>query len=369
MFYDVAPRVEKLLRELRDYLAQHPQQRLFCNYEPLPGLLPLGAKPQRVYRNGRSFYQTPWGLAESADISYTRYPELAYMGLQVLVEPSRPNADIPLPVVPELATVVVNPLTGAAAVYPGHLDNFDGVAAAWVGKIELDTSPRNAPTAALSQVRQHLCQAGIPLYPSRLFVEEGVQYPWMVDGWAAKPPTIANQELTLPVAGYVVDTKTDEVIYLSVVGHKTATRSIWGSLSTNHRRVLTLNALREFRVESSHNYTTFTTVLDADTGLQRLQIVDRRVFAGDVADTGAYLVIPQHAAVDVPTALAARLQALLPIAIQAHWDLLTAGEDLRLIRRCAAGGDVAQAFALTADPAWLEVIHAGITAGTLKISD
>ena len=149
------------------------------------------------------------------------------------------------------------------------------------------------------------------------------------------------------------------MVYLSFVGHKTATRSIWGSLNTMHQRKLTLDAPGlHTTVVSSHNYATYTASVDADTGLLRMQIVDRRALAADVEDR-AYLVIPRGLdAAASDSAFAVRLGAVLPIGVPAQWgsQLREVGDDLGLVRPCLCGGDVGVAYALTADAQWLDLV-------------
>ncbi len=358
------------LAELQRYMATEAAgQLLFCQYEAIPGLIPLG-NAEQVYRNYRTLYQTPWGLADKVNLM-AGYYRLGYIGLYRLLEPSPAAPPAPIQTAPALATAVVNPLTGFTVVYAGQQtpETLAAAAPAWEGKIQVD---KVAPRNLLEEVKTALCAAYVPYYPALLYTEDVTTYPWLrPDGLPAAPATVANHELSVPLTGYVVDTTEtpNRVIYLSVVGHKTATRSLWASLSTNARRVLTVETGNRqhgtLRVESTHNYATFTTVLDADTGLQRLQIVDKRVFSPDCMDTGAYLVLP--AGMDTTLALAARLNAVLPIPVPADWDLCQPAADLQLLQRCACGGDVALAWVLKADPQWLTLIDAGLKAGTLTI--
>ncbi len=351
----------RLLQELEAYLKHHPGTFLMSSsYEPFPGLLPFPENANRVYHNYVPHYETPWGLARAAQLPVGGYRELSYAGLHIL-EPE-PGVEVPAPQVPTLATAVINPVTSLGTVYAAARTSAEAFTGAepciWQGQVD----PGQSEHRQLQAVTTELARLGLPYYPATLFHED-VAYPWRRHHRLINPPTVSNHEVSLPLVGYVVDQKSQEIIYLSVVGHKTATRSIWGSLSTKHRRVLTVANLR---ATSTHTYATFTTVLDPDTGLQRLQLVDRRVFATEAAE-GAYLVIPQAADVDLEAALAARLSAVLPIAVRPHWDLLKAGKDLALIRDCLVGGDVRLAYALTADPGWLELIHNQVTAGALTL--
>ena len=348
---------EPLLSELRAYTAQYPETVLMSTEsQPLPGLPLVSNRSERVVHNYRTYIQTPWGLAAPADIRYYQYPTLSYLGLYILSQPA-PDTAVPASVLPEPATAVVQPLTGLAEVYLGDT-LVPGTDPVWEGKLKLPD--RWYDPQVLHLTRLELARAGIPLYPTTLFAHR-VAYPWLTpEGLPAITPTIANGEVCLPLIGYAVDPDTNEVVYLNLVGHKTAARSIWGSLNTMHQRKLTLSApgIRD-AVISSHTYTTHTAIVDADTGLLRMQIVDRRVCSAEVTDR-AYLVTPaglDAAALDA--AFAARLTAVLPVGIPAPWgaQLRQAGDDLGLVQACLSGGDVGTAYALTADEQWLEVLQ------------
>jgi hypothetical protein len=302
--------VTRLLSELQAYLAQHPEAVLLGTERcPFPGLPVIPDDAPSVYRNYRHYVKTPWGQATFANIRYAHYPTLSYAGLLTLVEPA-PDVTLPRFSVPDVATAVVNPITGLTAVFAGDglSDNVTLGQATWEGKLSLPDRWREPDV--LHAVRLALARAHVPLLPGTLFAER-VPYPWLTpEGLPAAMVTIANGEVCLPVIGYAVDGDTDEVVYLSLVGHKTATRSIWGSLNTIHQRKLTLETGRScMTVVSSHTYATYTDVVDADTGLLRMQIVDRRAFAPDVA-ARAYLIAPSGlAAADVHAAFAARLRS------------------------------------------------------------
>ena len=352
--------VDPLLSELRAYSARHPETVLLgTESHPLPGLPLITSRAERVTHNYRTYVQTPWGLATFADIRYYDYPNLSCIGLYTLSKPA-PDATLPAITLPEPATAVVHPITGLAAVYAGSSEaDFDPAAApVWEGKLPLPN--RWLDPQVLKLVRLALARAGLPLYPATLFAHR-VAYPWLTpEGLPASTPTIANGEVCLPLIGYAVDPDTHEVVYLNLVGHKTAARSIWGSLNTMHHRKLALSAPDVHNaVVSSHTYTTHTAIVDADTGLLRMQIVDRRACSAEVDDR-AYLVTPtglDDAARDA--AFAARLSAVLPVGVPATWgaQLRQAGDDLGLVQTCLSGGDVGLAYTLTADEQWLDVIQ------------
>ncbi len=354
------PAAALVLQELRAYLAQQPAAPLLCTAaQPVPGFPVISDRAEHVYRNYRHYVHTPWGLATYAEVRYAAFPNLSYLGLHTLTEPL-PDAPLPSPTLPTLAAAVVNPLTGLVAVYTttDTAGDFTDAQPLWEGKITLPERWRDLDI--LRDIRLALAQAGVPLYPGTLYAER-VAYPWLTaEGLPASAAFIANGEVRLPVIGYAVDPESDALVYLNLVGHKTAARSIWGSLSTMHQRKLTLEspAHRALTVQSAHHYATYTTCLDADIGLWRMQLVDRRALLPDVTDR-AYLVAPaglDAAAVD--TAFAARLTAVLPVGIPAQWGaaLRQAGDDLGLVRACLSGGDVGLACALTAEAQWLDLL-------------
>ena len=351
--------VNPLLTELGSYIAQHPDVTLLCPVaRPLPGLPMIPENAEHLYRNYRHYLQTPWGLATYTDIRYHQYPQLSYAGLYSLVEP-KPDVVCPRPTVPERAVAVVQPLNGLTAVYAGDSLTAEMLATTpvWEGKLTLPDHWNELDVLAL--VRRELAQAGAPWYPGALYAER-VAYPWLTpEGLPAQTAYIANGEVRLPVSGYVIEPDSQEVVYLSLVGHKTAARSIWGSLNTMHQRKLTLDAPGlHTTVISSHNYATYTASVDADTGLLRMQIVDRRALAADVEDR-AYLVVPRGLdAAATDSAFAVRLGAVLPIGVPAQWgsQLREVGDDLGLVRPCLCGGDVGTAYALTADEQWLDLV-------------
>jgi hypothetical protein len=311
--------------ELRRY-AQGPNKLLFCTQgNPIPGLPVIKDGTEGIYRNYSLHYQTPWGLAGRGNLSYSSFPVLSGMSVYSLVEPKQ-DVGLPAMVVPELAVAVVNPVTGLTSVYSGaSLEGRDleSETPAWQGKIPLPE--RWYGYIVLDEVRLALALAGAPYYPTKVLVEV-VDFPWKSnDGVASCPATIANEEVRLPVVGYAYDPDSKEVIFLSLVGNKTAARSIWGSLSTAHRRRLTLEYPTGYdnrmtaSVESSHNYTTYTQPVD--DSLLLMHIVDRRCTSGDNTQAEAvYLVLP-HGSTDEEkhAAFAARLDAVLPVGVPAHW--------------------------------------------------
>jgi len=348
---------------------------LFCTQgNPIPGLPVIKDGAEAIYRNYSTHYQTPWGLAGRGNLSYSSFPVLSGMSVYSLVEPKQ-DVGLPAMVVPDLAVAVVNPVTGLTSVYAGV--NLEGrdlsvETPAWQGKVPLPD--RWYGYTVLDEVRLVLALAGAPYYPTKLLVEV-VDFPWKSnDGVASSPATIANEEVRLPVVGYAYDPDSKEVIFLSLVGNKTAARSIWGSLSTAHRRRLTLEYPNSHdnrmavTVESSHNYSTYTQ--PADDSLLLMHIVDRRCTSGDNTQAEAvYLVLP-HGSTDEEkhAAFAARLDAVLPVGVPAQWGktLYQLGLNNDLVQLCGSGGDVEVAYRLPA-AGWLELINTALQEGQLRI--
>jgi len=260
----------------------------------------------------------------------------------------------------------VDTLTGIVAVYPDSSPQE----AAYHTRIPLDG--KTAKQVLLDHVWADLAQAGIPVCPLELYGHSTLPYPWADDG--VFPLThAANDEVSVPLVGYALDPETNEVIYLHVAGHKTALRSLWGSLNNSgSSQTVSVNGGGQHHFAcSSHNYTTFSAAVDADTNLYHLIITDRRA-TGQEAEGRAYLLIPKlldEAALDLGTMFAARLNALLPIPVLPEW-----GETLRrygirddvLLTPCLYGGDVEKAFLIT-EQGWLQLVADLIQSGELSI--
>jgi len=365
----------KMLNELECYLQQHPNELLLCmEQQPIPGLPVIRQGTEQVYRGYYYLWNTPWGLAKRAEVEYSSYPQLADMRLQCISEKREDAVVMPEVVVPEIAVAVVNPVTELATVYAAGTErDFENETPVWQGKIPLYT--KWSSYNVLAQVQHALALAGAPYYAAKLLVE-AVDFPWKdTEGIAVPPAMITNDEVRLPVVGYVYDPDSKEVIFLSLVGNKTAARSIWGSLSTAHRRRLTLEYPNgyEYRmavsVESSHNYTTYTQPVD-DNGLLQMHIVDRRCTSSDDTQAEAvYLVLP-HGSTEAEkyAAFAARLDAVLPVGVPAQWGkaLYQLGLNNDLVQVCGSGGDVDVAYRLPAE-GWLDLINTALQEGQLQI--
>lgn len=371
---DEAPAV---VAELAKFARRHPGMVLFSTARaPLPGLPAIAPDTPTTYLHYRLAYQLPWGIATRAQPSAGTYPHLAYLPLYCLARDAAHPATDPLPTshIPALGAALVNPVTGLTRLYPG-----DGTAPdfsldtppVWTRKLAL---PRRWIAGdVLTRVRQALVRAGLPLYPGTLFVEPVDGYPWMRDRTPLAPATVRSKEMAVPLIGYAIDEDTQEVIYLNMVGHKTATRSLWGSLNTHHQRTITVDdpLTGPHRAYSSHHYATFSTPLDPDTGLIRLMILDKRALAPHV-ESLAYLILPQTLApAAADRAFAARLNAVLPLGILPAWGhaLRERGADRQLVRSLTAGGDAGHAYALDADAAWQDVIVTALHAGAITIPE
>jgi hypothetical protein len=222
----------------------------------------------------------------------------------------------------------------------------------------------------LRQIRADLSMAGVPVYPGELYGESFIPYPWD-DEEDFTAPGVYNAEVSVPLVGYVLHPDTQEVVYLHIVGHKTALRSIWGTLSNSGTQIVSITGDRQITGYTSHNYETFSSIVDETAHLHRLVITDREAIAPNVMER-AYLVIPKKGSddLDLGQVFAARLSALLPIPILPQWGktLRQYGIRRELLQPCLCGGDVEQAYLITQD-GWIELITDLVREGELSITE
>jgi len=368
------PDAPGLVAELAAFARHNGHCTLLCTAgDPIPGLPLLPPDLTPTYRHYHPVYVTPWGDAERVRFTYAAHPTLYYHLLYQVTGDPRPAYTVP-----DLGAAVVQPLTGFTQVYQedGRAEEYVFDAPVWMGKVPPPANHGRWDAAAvLRDVAHALMLDTVPVYPGTLFTEAVTGYPWLDTAGLPHPPAyLHNGEAQVALSGYAVDTARGTLLYASLVGHKTACRSIWGSLCTMHRRCLTLNAplhRTSLTVLSSHNYATYSDGLDADTGLIRLLLIDRHAFSAHATEV-AYLVLPQglHAA-EADRAFAARLSAVLPVGVLPKWGapLRQAGLDRGLVRACTCGGDVACAYALDADTEWYTVITDLLQAGELTLPE
>jgi hypothetical protein len=340
---------------------------LFCSADkPVPGL-PCLSKPESRWDNARvrSVTTTPWGDAETIYDGHTlgTYELYSVLPLYRLFELP---TETPEARTPEPGHAVIDVLTGIATVYAQNGGSEpEAVYTTRVSDLERQTGEE-----VLRQIRADLALAGVPVYPGELYGESSIPYPWEDEG-DFSAPSVHNDEVSVPLVGYVLDPDTQEVVYLHVVGAKTALRSIWGTLSNGGVQMVSISADRHVTGYTSHNYETFASSVDeaSDAHLHRLVITDRQAIAPDVAER-AYLVIPKTGSDDLDRGevFAARLNALLPIPVLPHWGttLRQYGSRRELLQPCLCGGDVEQAYRITKD-GWVELVADLIQDGELSI--
>lgn len=363
----------QVIAELRTLQQQESRRLVGSPDRPLPGFPVLPEETPTVYQNYRVYYRTPWGLARTASLRYYKYPTLSRLSPLEILEPEEESRPYPEIQIPELGTALVDPITGLVRVYVGEATTSEAIDAlsrdepVWTGMITIPEEWRGA--TVLHAVRTALARAGIPLWATTLLLPRR-ESPW--DG-GRDVGYVSNDEARVALVGFALDHETREVIYLHMVGHKTALRSIWGSLNTVHARTVTVGTPTRYHYAgSSHNYTTYTDVVDTAgrTGLIRMLIVDKRAYEAEVVDK-AYLVLPQGIAGErLERAFASRLTAVLPVPVAPAWGrtLRQAGDERGLVTPCLCGGDVGAAYVLTADETWLELLHEQLVAGELTVN-
>ena len=365
-------RTEKALAKLVQVLERHT---LLCSTDnPIPGLpcFDTAASKSRWDRELReTVWDTLWGAAV---ISYgndlgARSDLYSIMPVYRLLD----GADV-VSQAPEAGYAVIDTITGIVTVYRDAAPED----AVYNTRVHLDG---RTGKKVLSDVWCNLALAGVPVCPLELYGDSTILYPWEdKEGFAVTHA--ANDEVSVPLVGYVLDPDTSEVVYLHIAGHKTALRSIWGTLSNGgSSQGLSIAASgSQHYAYSSHNYDTFSDDVDTDANLYRLIITDRRA-TDQEAEGSAYLVIPRQAEdLDLNEVFAARLNALLPIPVLPEWGKVLRGYGIRdtdLLTPCLCGGDVAKAFVIKADSGdkddetiggWLSLIKGLIQSGELSLT-
>ena len=361
IYQDARNRFKTALAELPAVLERHT---LLCSRDnPIPGLPCFDADRARSKWDAtrrKQLFLTPWGeaaLVYGHDLSARRlYP---IMPLYRLCD----GADgVPVQA-PELGHAVVDTLTGIVTVY----QNAAPEQPVYNTRVLLDGKTGKE---VLQHVWADLALAGVPVCPMELYGDSTLPYPWEDDETGGFAIThAANDQVSVPLVGYVLDPETNEVVYLHIAGHKTALRSIWGALSNGGSQTVSISGGGHHHFAcSSHNYSTFSETVDPDTNLYRLIVADRRA-TDQEAEGRAYLVIPRSETdLDLGTVLAARLNALLPIPVLPEWGktLRRRGiADDKLLTPCLYGGDVEKAFLITED-GWIELVEELIQNGELS---
>ncbi len=341
---------------------------LLCNTRnPVPGLPCVRDEYRTVWNEQRRRYLvvTPWGLAEPLYSGESGFYDLySVTPLYRLVEPKE-GVPAPQAQAPDSGYAVLDTVTGMTTVYL-QADNDLSVP---VHNARLNLDSLDGGDRILRHIRYNLVQTGVPVYPTALYAVESIPYPWETEEADFRTAHVANKEVSVPLVGYALDPATGEVVYLHIVGHKSAARSIWATLNDGgNRKYINISAHRYTRGYSSHNYITYSDPVDSDLGLYRLLIVDRRAVAQEVQDR-AYLLVPKGKDAGLDLAFAARLNAVLPIPILPQWGRRLRQEGIRgnLVQMCTGGGDVGAAYVITPDPRWTELVEGLVQSGELTL--
>lgn len=330
---------------------------IICNpSNPIPGLPCLPGGPiDREWANNRLLVKTPWGLAEplwGADTDGL-WP---FAPLYRLVIPD--NTPLPEPQIPQTGYAVWDTVTGLVTLHaddggePVHL------------RPTLDEA-RNG-SQIMDCIRADLARQGIPIFPTRLYRRDSLPYPWEN---VFKTARVNNREVSVPLVGYALDR--GEVVYLHIVGNKSAIRSIWATLHQGGgRKPVYIEGESFLTGVPTGNYVSYSTPVLADTGDYRMVILDRRAINAGGEDV-AYLVVPGthlKQTDDLLAAFAHRLDSVLPIPVLPEWGavLYRKGVEQRLIRHLTCGGDIETAHAIINDPRWIELVQSLIQSGEIE---
>jgi hypothetical protein len=343
-----------------------------CNAaRPIPGLpcIPEDEMVETVWDPEQHLLlaHTPWGMARVHNASIDGNWDLyEYMPMYQVIIPN----DTPLPKaqLPVAGYAVMDGVTGMTTVFA---DGDDGK------PVEVFHTRLNLDGGSIldkvKRLQAALARAGVPVLPTRLYRDDSLPYPWK--GKTLEAMRASNREVMVPLVGFALDRQTEQVIYLHVVGAKTAIRSIWATLCNgSQRKPLILQALHQTfsGYGSPAGYVTISTPVCAETGDYRLVMIDRRAVEREVTDV-AYLVLEKTPAgleeAEAFRAFAARLDAVLPVPVLPAWGktLGREGSQARLVRKCAVGGDAADAYAIQADERWLELISGLVQSGELLL--
>jgi hypothetical protein len=319
-----------------------------------------GRWPEWTEHNGEYLARTPWGLAETvygSEIGGDDVYAVTPVWRIVVPDGQRPY---PGAVVPVPSVAVLDMTTGMVSVYADGSDEP-------IHHLRLgpDTLEEADGWDLAKVIRRRLCRDRIPVYPTAIYTTSRFPYPYpLVRGdRLTRAAYVANKEVGVPLAGCAVAPYTEEVVYLHVVGHKTAVRSIWATLNGRAGNAVQISAPGiSHRAYSSQNYVTYSDPVDADLGLVRLVIVDRRAVDREVVGSEAYLVAPDTTNLDLDQAFATRLDAVLPIPILPEWGsaLREEGERQGLVKACRHGGDVGTALAVVPDVERWQILVEGL---------
>lgn len=361
----------RLLDNLQVAVEKNPY--LICApRNPVPGLLYLTKRPTSRWdeEHWETVYKTPWGDAKRANAKTLGTYKLHSSNFFKLLDPNgAPKARLP-----QLGYAEIDLITGITTVYADYIDGDEAV---YSTRIAADGK---SGKEVLMSLKVDLAKAGIPVYPYELYGSSSLPYPWEDEDVFLRRRAY-NDETSVPLVGYAVDPETQEIIYLHIAGHKTALRSIWGTLNNRGKKTVTIAGDRQITGYSSGRggYKTFSGVIDPDTNLYHLIITDERVLDQEV-EQRAYLVIPKtDEDLDFNHVFAARLNALLPIPVLPEWGLTLReyGRKEELYTVGISGGDVEMAFVLTHKKNhaeedkedWIDLIESLVRGGELTVPE
>ncbi len=341
---------ETVLDEIQSVLENHP--KLICDLrDPLPGLLTTSDPNSRWSEKlWQSVYETPWGDAEKiAGKDLGTYKLHRFRFYQLL----DPDADLPDARVPQGGYATFDVATGFVAVYAQ-----DDTAPVYHTSIRVVDGMRSRNL--LREIRTELARAGVPVYPHTLYGVSELSYPWDEDSGTFRVPRARNDEVSVPMVGYALDPETQDVVYLHIAGHKTALRSIWGTLSNGGWHSIYCDGVRAY---NGGDYQTFSSPIGHNTDTYRMIIVSASAVEPQVEEVAHMLI--NEAEIDTGESFAARLNALLPIPVLPQWGetLLHYGEKDELLAFCPCDGDV-KAYRITQE-GWVELIEQLIQGGEL----
>lgn len=353
-------RAQTVLEELPIALAKHNDQLLCSDRHPIPGLpCVTDNNTEQYFDSKRGVYvkRTPWGDVKSI---YGRklgsYKLHTVTPLFKLIEP---NPDLQAQT-PQRGYTVLDLATNIATTY---LDDAE------VHNTRVFLAGRK-PKEVMKQVRRALAKDGVPVYPTRMLGKSSLPYPWEEDGGIFRTPRVANDNVSALLTGYAINPDTHSLVYLHMVGHKTALRSIWGTLNEGRMHTVRIDTGDQDLLNgyNSETYESFSSVIDAATNTYRMIIIATPAVAHEVEEH-AYLVIPDgDEDLDIHRAFAARLNALLPIPILPEWGkaLMEHGAADELITYCPRGGDVERVLLITRD-GWNETVEQLLQGGDISL--
>lgn len=314
---------------------------------------------------GEYLVDTPLGLARKLWGNEVGYELSNYAPFYHLVVP-REGVELPQAQLPKVADVFLDGVTGMATV---TVEGDDGPVPVHTVRLQLESLGR--AYQILGQVRESLSQANVPVLPAAIWRQDSLEYPFEERSTEFSTTHVSNGETRVSVVGFAMDKQTHEVIYLHMAGWKTACRSIWASLNSSNGKLVHVHSPDgSDSAYGTHNYNTYSNVIDADAGNYRLMAMDKRVVEAEV-DERAYLLIRRgESEAEADRLFAGRLNAILPIPILPEWGrtLRREGRKAELLRAIKAGGDVAHAYALEPNETWYDLVEELLRSGAIAIS-